>query len=84
MYLFKLLEDSRQEAIRDAGILVTHEMSRSTDKNELIDKLHKMFRSLHVCQGMGRDVFERSYYLVVCEQLEHHITMITESRCDAA
>lgn len=84
MFLFKSLAESRQEAIRDARALVENESSRATDKSELINKLHKIFHSVLCCQDLGRNPFERSYYLVVCEQIEHHISMIVEDRSNAA
>lgn len=80
--MFHSLTESRQEAIRDARSLLDHEICQAKSKSELVNNLNKIFKNALSCQDFGRNDFERSYYLVLCEQIEHHVTMISEGRLD--
>ncbi len=82
--MFHALTESRQEAIRDAKNLLDHEICQAKNKSELVNNLNKIFRNALGCQDFGRSNYERSYYLVLCEQIEHHVTMISEGRLDLA
>ena len=82
--MFHSLTESRQEAIRDAKSLLDHEICQARNKSELVNNLNKIFRNSLRCKDFGRNNFERSYYLVLCEQIEHHVTMISEGRLDLA
>lgn len=82
--MFQALEESRQEAIRDARLLLDHEWSRAQNKTELISNLRKLFHNTLCCKDLGRNNLERNYYLVLCEQIEHHITLISEGRLGLA
>jgi hypothetical protein len=84
MYLLRILAQSRKEAIHDARALVESQRTIATGKSELITNLRKIFYSVQYCSELGRNPFERSYYMVVCEQIEYHITMIAEDRTNAA
>lgn len=84
MNLLRVLAQSRREAIHDARALVESQATGAASKSELIANLRKIFYSVQYCWELGRNSFERSYYLVVCEQIEHHITMISEDRSNAA
>lgn len=80
--MFHALTQSRQEAIRDAKCLLDHEICQARNKSELVNNLNKIFRNALSCQDFGRNNVERSYYIVLCEQIEHHVTMIAEGRLD--
>lgn len=84
LILFHSLTESRQEAIRDAKSLLDHEICQAKSKSELVNNLNKIFRNALSCQDFGRNDYERSYYLVLCEQIEYHVTMISEGRLDLA